>query len=251
MKALITGASSGIGESFARTLHDMAIDLVLVARDKEKLEQLKKEFGKKTKIIEMDLSSTYNAMELYEICKNDKIDILINNAGYGDFGYFNETNLDKEMNMIELNIKTVQILTKMFLNDFIKHNRGYILNIASMAAFFPGPLMATYYATKSYVLNLTKGLSNELKQMHSNVYIGCLCPGPVDTNFNNVANVQFKMKGMTSQKVTDYAINQMFRGKQIIIPGVKMKFGHFSSRILSNKLKAKLILKIQNKKISD
>lgn len=249
MKALITGASSGIGESFARTLHDMAIDLVLVARDKEKLEKLKKEFGKKTKIIEMDLSSTYNAMELYEICKNDKIDILINNAGYGDFGYFNETNLDKEMNMIELNIKTVQILTKMFLNDFIKHNRGYILNVASMAAFFPGPLMATYYATKSYVLNLTKGLSDELKQMHSNVYIGCLCPGPVDTNFNNASNVQFKMKGMTSQKVTDYAINQMFKGKQIIIPGIKMKFGHFSSKILSNKLKAKLILKIQNKKI--
>lgn len=249
MKALVTGASSGIGESIARYLHDMGFDLILVSRNLEKLEQLKKEFGRKTKVIDMDLSSTYNCMSLYEMCKDLKIDCIINNAGFGDCGFFLETSLDKELNMIDLNIKCVQILTKMFLNDFLKHNRGYILNVASMAAFAPGPLMATYYATKNYCLNLTEGISEELRQMGSNVYIGCLCPGPVDTNFNNTANVKFKIKGMSSEKVAKYAIDQMLKQKTIIIPGLKMKINYFLSKITSNKLKSKVMYKIQKKKI--
>lgn len=249
MKALVTGASSGIGESIARYLHDMGFDLILVSRNLEKLEKLKKEFGRKTKVIDMDLSSTYNCMSLYEMCKDLKIDCIINNAGFGDCGFFLETSLDKELNMIDLNIKCVQILTKMFLNDFLKHNRGYILNVASMAAFAPGPLMATYYATKNYCLNLTEGISEELRQMGSNVYIGCLCPGPVDTNFNNTANVKFKIKGMSSEKVAKYAIDQMLKQKAIIIPGLKMKINYFLSKITSNKLKSKVMYKIQKKKI--
>lgn len=249
MKALVTGASSGIGESIARYLHDIGFDLILVSRNLEKLEKLKKEFGRKTKVIDMDLSSTYNCMSLYEMCKDLKIDCIINNAGFGDCGFFLETSLDKELNMIDLNIKCVQILTKMFLNDFLKHNRGYILNVASMAAFAPGPLMATYYATKNYCLNLTEGISEELRQMGSNVYIGCLCPGPVDTNFNNTANVKFKIKGMSSEKVAKYAIDQMLKQKTIIIPGFKMKINYFLSKITSNKLKSKVMYKIQKKKI--
>lgn len=251
MKALITGASGGIGLSFATVLHDMGVELVLVSRNKEKLEDLKKSFGKKTKIIDMDLSSTYNCMELYELCKNDKIDILINNAGFGDCGYFTETDLNKELNMIDLNIKAVQTLTKLFLNDFLKHNRGYILNVASMASFAPGPLMATYYATKSYVLNLTESIREELKQLNSKVYIGCLCPGPVDTNFNNVANVKFGIKGLNSDKVAEYAINQMFKEKQIIIPGKLMKMNYSLSKVCSPKLMSKFIFNIQNKKIGN
>lgn len=249
MRALVTGASSGIGESIARYLHDMGFDLILVSRNLEKLEKLKKEFGRKTKVIDMDLSSTYNCMSLYEMCKDLKIDCVINNAGFGDCGFFLETSLDKELNMIDLNIKCVQILTKMFLNDFLKHNRGYILNVASMAAFAPGPLMATYYATKNYCLNLTEAISEELRQMGSNVYIGCLCPGPVDTNFNNTANVKFKIKGMSSEKVAKYAIDQMLKQKTIIIPGLKMKLSYFLSKITSNKLKSKVMYKIQKKKI--
>lgn len=248
MRALVTGASSGIGEAIARYLHDSGIDLILVSRNTEKLEKLKKEFGRKTKIIDMDLSSTYNCMSLYEMCKDLKIDCVINNAGFGDCGFFLETSLDKELNMIDLNIKSVQILTKMFMQDFLKHNRGYILNVASMAAFAPGPLMATYYATKNYCLNLTEAISYELKQMNSNVYVGCLCPGPVDTNFNNTANVKFKIKGMKSEKVAKYAIDQMFKQKTIIIPGLKMKLSYFLSKITSNKIKSKVMYKIQKKR---
>lgn len=249
VRALITGASSGIGYSIAKVLHDMGVDLVLVSRNKEKLETLKKQFGKKTKIIDMDLSSTYNCIELYELCKNDKIDILINNAGFGECGYFTETNLTKELNMIDLNIKTAQILTKMFLNDFIKHNRGYILNVASMAAFTPGPFMATYYATKTYILNLTKAIDEELQNINSKVYIGCLCPGPVKTNFSDVANVKFSIKEMNSDEVANYAINQMFKEKKIIIPSIKMKLFYSLNKICPNKIKAKVIFNLQKKKM--
>lgn len=249
MKALITGATSGIGASFAKVFHDNGYDLVLVARDIEKLEEMKKKYGRKTKIVDMDLSSTYNCMELYEMCKKDKIDVVINNAGYGDCGYFMETDLNKELNMIELNIKAVQILTKLFLNDFMKHNRGYILNVASMASFAPGPLMATYYATKAYVLRLTEGITEELRNKKSAVYVGCLCPGPVDTNFNNVAGVKFKIKGLNSDKVANYAYKKMFDGKQIIIPGLKMKCSYTLSKLCSEKFMSKIMYKVQKRKM--
>lgn len=249
MKVLITGATSGIGESLAKVFHDNGYDLVLVARNLEKLEKMKKQYGRKTKIIDMDLSSTYNCMELYEMCKKDKIDVVINNAGYGDCGYFIDTSLDKELNMIELNIKSVQILTKMFLNDFIKHNRGYILNVASMASIAPGPLMATYYATKAYVLSLTEAIGEELRNKKSSVYVGCLCPGPVNTNFNNVAGVKFKIKGLNSDKVARYTYNKMFNGKQIIIPGFKMKCGYVLSKFCSEKFLSSVMYKVQKKKI--
>lgn len=249
MKALVTGASSGIGESIARYLHDMGFDLILVSRNLEKLEKLKKEFGRKTKVIDMDLSSTYNCMSLYEMCKDLKIDCIINNAGFGDCGFFLETSLDKELNMIDLNIKCVQILTKMFLNDFLKHNRGYILNVASMAAFSPGPLMATYYATKNYCLNLTEGISEELRQMGSNVYIGCLCPGPVDTNFNKVAGGEFKIDALSSDEVVRYALKQCFKNKLIIVPGITVKMGLFFNRLVTHKFSLKIVYNIQDKKM--
>lgn len=249
MKALITGASSGIGEAIANELFDAGCSLVLVGRNIDKLEQLKKKYGRKAKIIEMDLSSTYNCIELYEMCKNDKIDVLINNAGFGDCGYFDETDLNKELSMIDVNVKAVHTLTKLFLNDFVKHNRGFILNVASIAAFAPGPLMATYYATKTYVLNITNSISDELKKQNSNVYIGCLCPGPVDTNFNNVASVSFSLKGMSKEKVAKYAVKEMFEKKKIIIPGFKTKCGYYATKILSDKTIAKYIFKGQKKKI--
>ena len=251
MKAIITGATSGIGEAIANYLYDMGSNLILVGRDIEKLELLKKKYGRKAKIIEMNLSSTYNCMQLYEMCKNDKADVLINNAGFGDCGYFDETNLDKELNMIDVNIKAVHTLTKLFLTDFIKHNRGFILNVASIAAFAPGPLMATYYATKTYVLNLTNSVATELKQNNSNVYIGCLCPGPVDTNFNKTAGVQFSLKGMKSDKVAKYAVDNMLKRKRIIIPGFKIKCGYILCKIFSDKTVSKFIYNGQKKKIGN
>lgn len=251
MKALITGASSGIGLAIADELFDMGCSLVLVARDADKLNELKKKYGRKAKIVEMDLSSTYNCMELYEQCKNDKIDVVINNAGFGDCGFFDETDLNKELNMIDVNIKAVHTITKLFLNDFAKHNRGFILNVASIAAFAPGPLMATYYATKTYVLNLTESIAKELELQKSNVYIGCLCPGPVNTNFDKRAGVTFSMKGMSKEKVAKYAVKEMFKKKQIIIPGLKTKLGYKATKMLSDEKLSKFIFNGQKKKIGN
>ena len=187
MKALITGASSGIGREIAKYLDSLNYELILVARDKEKLESLNTRLNNKHKIVVMDLLIESNVKSLYVLTKNEDIDLLVNNAGFGNFGIFTETELNNDLEMIDLNIKTVHMLTKMFLKDMKKKNKGYILNVSSSAAFQPGPLMATYYSTKAYVLHLTEAIWYELKKEKSNVKISCLCPGPVKTNFNNVA----------------------------------------------------------------
>lgn len=248
MKALITGASSGLGADFARVLSERGYDLILVARRKGKLEKLKKELKTDVEIIDMDISSTFNCMKLYNQVKKEKIDILINNAGFGLFGEFDTTKLDTELDMIDLNIKTVHTLTKLFLKDFKKRDSGYILNVASAAAFLPGPKMSTYYASKAYVLNLTMAIHEELRQDSSDVYIGALCPGPVDTEFNHVAKVQFALKGLNSYDVAEYAVKKMFKQKNIIVPGMTTKCGIILSKFLSMKMKTKISYKIQNKK---
>ena len=247
MKALVTGASSGIGREMAKILSDMGYDLILVARRKENLEELKKQLTTKVTIINLDISSTYNCMKLYDKVKKEDIDIVINNAGFGLFGEFTETSLDKELDMIDTNIKAVHTLTKLFLKDFKEKDTGYILNVASSAAFLSGPLMSTYYATKGYVLKLTEAIYEELRREDSNVYIGALCPGPVDTEFNDVANVKFSIQSLNSHDVAEYAINQMFKRKLIIIPGWKMKFIVFS-RLLPRKLLLRINYNIQKKK---
>lgn len=248
MLALITGASSGLGADFARVLSKYGYDLILVARRKGKLEKLKKELTTNVEIIDMDISSTFNCMELYHQVKKEKIDILINNAGFGLFGKFESTKLDTELDMIDLNIKTVHTLTKLFLKDFIKRDSGYILNVASAAAFLPGPMMSTYYATKAYVLHLTEAINEELRREDSNVYVGSLCPGPVNTEFNDVAKVKFALKGLNSYDVAAYTIKKMFRGKRIIVPGLKTKLGISLSKFLPMKTKAKISYRIQSKK---
>jgi short-subunit dehydrogenase len=190
MKVLITGASSGIGRDMARTFSKKGYDLVLVARDENKLNNAKEELEKnniKVEVIVMDLANEENCIELHKKAKD--IDILINNACFGDCGDFSKTDLKKEMNMIKTNITAYHILTKLYLIDMKKKNSGKILNVASIAGFMPGPLMATYYATKAYVVRLSEGIREELKKEKSNVKISILCPGPVDTNFNKVANV--------------------------------------------------------------
>lgn len=249
MKALITGASSGIGCDIARELSNRGYDLIIVARRKSRLERLKKELATNVEIIVCDLSSTFNCMKLYEQIKDQDIDIVINNAGFGLAGKFSDTKLDKEMDMIDLNIKAVQTLTKCFLNDFRQKNHGYILNVASSAAFQPGPLMATYYATKAYILNLTLAIYEELRHEKSKIYIGCLCPGPVDTEFNKVAKVEFKMPSLDSDSVARYAIKKMFKRKLVIIPGWQMKIVYYLSKLVPRKLKLKMTYKIQKRKI--
>ena len=194
MKTLVTGASSGIGLEMAKYLDSLGYEVILVAREKEKLESVAKTLTHKPKIIVMDLSQVEDIKSLYVLVKNDDVEILVNNAGFGLCGNFSETDLSKELNMIDLNIKSVHILTKLFLKDMKRKNKGYIMNIASSAAFQSGPLMATYYSTKSYVYRLTESIWYELKKEKSNVKVSCLCPGPVDTNFNKVAGVTFSVK---------------------------------------------------------
>ncbi len=248
MKALITGASSGIGASIARILSDKGYDLILVARRKTRLNKLKSELSGNVTVIPLDISSTFNCMDLYNQVKDEDVEILINCAGFGVFGDFTETSLDKELDMIDTNIKGVHILTKLFLQKFTKLNRGYILNVASSAAFQPGPLMASYYASKAYVLRLDEALNEELRQVKSSVKVCTLCPGPVDTEFNKVAKVQFSVKPLTSDYVANYAINKMFKGKTLIIPGFTMRLNYYFNRFLPKRLILKIAYSIQSKK---
>lgn len=248
MLALITGASSGIGRDMARVLSDKGYDLILVARRKKELEKLKKELTTNVDIISLDLSNPDNCKDLYNQVKDKDIDILINNAGFGCIGSFRKTDMTKELNMIDLNIKSVHILTKLFLDDFIKKDCGYILNVSSASAFQPGPLMATYYSTKCYVYHLTLAIYEELRRMKSNVKVSCLCPGPVNTNFNNVANCEFKMGALSSEYVAKYSIDKMLKNKLLIIPGFKVKLLYWFGRFVPNKMKLKITYNIQHRK---
>lgn len=251
MKALITGASSGIGRDIARQLSKKGYDLVLVARDEQKLNELSNELKQKDKIniqiIAMDLSIEKNCIELHK--KVSDIDILINNAGFGDCGNFTKTELNKELKMIKTNIIAYHILTKLYLIDMKAKNSGKILNVASIAGFMPGPLMATYYSTKSYIVRLSESIREELKKEKSNVHISILCPGPVKTNFNNVANVKFYIREAESSAVSEYAIKKLLKNKFYIIPGLDVKIGIFFSHFVPSSLISKITYIVQKKKI--
>ena len=249
MKALVTGASSGIGLEIAKYLDALGYEVILVARSKEKLENVSKLLIHKPKIIVMDLQQVEDIKSLYVLVKNDDIDILVNNAGFGLCSNFTEADLTKELNMIDINIKAVHILTKLFLKDMKRKNKGYILNVASSAAFQSGPLMATYYSTKSYVYRLTEAINYELKKEKINVQVSCLCPGPVDTNFNNVANVKFSVKPLKANYVAKYAIDKMLDRKMLIVPGFKMKCAKFFGRFVSDKTLMSITYRIQKKKL--
>jgi oxidoreductase, short chain dehydrogenase/reductase family len=236
MKALVTGASSGIGEEIAKELGKRGYDIILVARNEEKLKDVASKIKTNTRIIIMDLSNKENCKKLYEETKNEDIDILINNAGFGVHGKFCDTDLDKEVQMIETNITAVHILMKLFLKDMIKKNSGYILNVASMAAFGPGPLMSAYYASKAYVYRLSQGVKTELKKNNSNVKISVLCPGPVRTNFNKVAGVDFAAPSLSSEYVAKYAVKKMLKNKFTIVPGTFMKITRFFEKIMPHNL---------------
>ena len=246
MKALITGASSGIGLDMARYLATKKCELILVSRNKEKLEEIQETLPTKVTIIVADLSQEQRVKELYAFAKKENIDILINNAGLGDFGPLTDTDLTKDLELINTNIKAVHILTKYFVKDMEKRNTDtYILNVASSAAFQPGPLMSTYYATKSYVYQLTEALYYEEKKKKTKVHVSVLCPGPVATNFNDVAGVKFSVKPLTSAYVARYAIDEMLKNKMLIIPGFKMKCAKFFSRFVSDKFLLRIIYRVQ------
>ena len=248
MKALITGASSGIGRDMAKYLASKKVDLILVARRKENLEKLAKELNVDVTIISLDLGNEKNVYKLYDKCKDKNIDILINNAGFGLFGDFVDTDLNTELNMIDVNIKAPHILTKLFLKDFIKRDSGYILNVCSSAGFMAGPKLNTYYATKNYLTKLTMAINEELRQKNSKVVISALCPGPTSTEFNKVAKGTFSIKETSSEYVAKYGVDKMFEGKMIILPTLLMKLGNFGLRLIPYRLQLIIAYHVQFRK---
>lgn len=249
MRALITGASSGIGWDMAEYLAQKGWDLVVVARRTERLLQLKEKLSNvDVKCITADLSDKAECVRVYEETNGLQIDMLINNAGFGLAGEFVDTDLDTELRMIDTNITALHILTKLYLKDFVKRDSGIILNVASSASFMAGPLLNTYYATKNYVYRLSQAIHQELKERKSNVKISILCPGPIQTEFLDVANVGFVFKGLKSADVAKLAVDKALKGKLIIIPGAMMKVGKFLLRLTPEKLMLWVSYRIQHKK---
>jgi short-subunit dehydrogenase len=227
--ALITGASNGIGLELARVHASKGGDLVLVARNKSKLDELKteleKQFGVSVYTIGKDLSATHSAQEVYDLTKekNITVDYLINNAGFGDFGMFSETDWDKEEKMINLNITALTLFTKLYLKDMVKRGSGRIMNVASTAAFQPGPTMSVYCATKAYVLSFTEAVGNEVND--KGITVTALCPGATATGFEAAGGLEgsklFKDKNLpTAKEVAIYGYRAMLKGKSVAISGL-------------------------------
>ena len=249
MRALITGASSGIGRDMARYLATLGWDLVVVARRTDRLLELKEELKNvDVMCITADLSDRAECFKVYEETKGVHIDMLINNAGFGLAGEFVETDLLTELRMIDTNVTALHILTKLYLKDFVARDSGTILNVASSASFMAGPLLNTYYATKNYVYRLSEAIYQELKEKKSKVKISILCPGPIKTEFLDIANVGFVMGNLKSEEVAKLAIDKALKGKLIVIPGFMMKAGKFLLRLIPEKLMLWVSYRIQFKK---
>jgi uncharacterized protein len=228
--ALITGASSGIGEGFTKVFAENGYNLVIVARSKDKLELIKSSLEAKHKIkvevIVQDLSLDDAAKKIYsEVEKRGiTINVLVNDAGFGTHGFFYETDFDKEIDMIHVHCVALTGLTKLFLKDMVKRNEGKILNVASTAAFQPGPLMAVYFATKAYILSLSEALANEVN--NKNIVITALCPGPVDTPFQEKAHTRniplvTNWKLSTADEVARFGYASLMKGKTTAICGTR------------------------------
>jgi len=246
---LITGASSGIGMEFARAFSKKGCKLILVARRADRLHALAAELGTPCEVLPADLSEEKEVLRIAELTKDQKVDFLINCAGFGLLGAETAVDLAEELNMIDVNIRAVHILTKIFLEQMIARNSGAILNVASSAGLLPaGPYLNTYYATKAYVASFTQGLAAELEDMRRNIYVAALCPGPVNTEFTAVARGSQWDNGISAEKCVSYAMKQMEKGKRVIVPSFTVRAGLFFSRFLSKKALARFVGRFQKKK---
>lgn len=248
-KALITGASSGMGRDMARILAERGYALVLVARREDRLHDLAESLPVPCTVLAADLSDMRECRLVYQAARCEELEVVINNAGFGLFGAFSETDLDAELRMIQTNIMAVHVLTKLFLRDFRARNHGYILNVASAAGFMAGgPLMSTYYATKSYVLRLTQAVREELRHEGCAVTVSALCPGPVDTEFNRVADVRFALPGLSSEEVARYGLEGMFAGRGVMVPGLTMQLTLAARHLLPEALLTRCTYHFQSRK---
>lgn len=246
--AVITGASSGIGRDIARQLSAQGWRVVLAARRQERLEQLAKELPGPSEIYCADLSKPEQCRALYEQVSGEDVELLVNAAGFGVYGLFAETELERELMLIDVDIRAVHILTKLFVRDFVQKNRGCILNVASSAGFMAGPRLASYYAAKSYVVRLSEALAEELRDSGSAVTVSCLCPGPVATEFNQVAGVHASMRELSSEEVAALAIKETMKGKLLIVPGLSIKMSLLAGRLLPDSILTRINHRIQKRK---
>lgn len=250
--ALITGATSGIGEEFATVLAARGYRLILTGRRVDRLTALANRLPVPTRLIPADLSTEAGCYELLEELRDEKIFLFINNAGFGKAGHFVDIDLKDEIEMVKVNDIAQHILFKSILQKMVKRDRGIILNVASSAGLLPGgPYMSTYYASKAYMASLTRGVAEELREMGSNVYVCALCPGPVNTEFNAVANVSFSLPGISVETCVREAILGMNRHQTIIVPTAIMRLAIFGQKLLPTRLAVKLCGHQQKKKLGE
>jgi len=260
--ALVTGAASGLGYELSLLLADDAYNLILVDVDGSKLNDVKSEIKKtydcNVDILVKDLGKPNVAVEILEDIEHRAIDVLVNNAGFGLFGTFNDTEWERELEMLYVHIITSTHLTKLILKGMVKRDSGKILNISSLAAFQPGPLMSVYYASKSYLLSFSEAIANELKG--TGVSITVLCPGPTRTSFqevvsenasDNVSENKISFNMANPSKVATYGYNAMQKGKTVAIPGFLNKFLANIHRFVTRRMATKIIRTIQEKNRSE
>ena len=250
----ITGASSGIGREFARWYARLGFRLILTARRTDRLEALAAELTAKyitfCRILPADLEQENECTRLCEALTDERIDLFINNAGFGVCGSFLETSGAKELSMAKVNVLAMHQLFKFAVKKMEAQGFGTVLNVASSAGLLPGgPYMAGYYATKAYVVSLTRGVAEELREQHSPVYVCALCPGPVDTEFNDRAGVVFALHGITPELCVEEALLGMMHRKTIIVPSAFMRLCTSAQRLVPIPLLMPIVARQQKKKL--
>lgn len=253
--ALITGATSGIGLELAEIHASKKGNLILVGRNSAKLSELKRELTDKYKIdvvaFSVDLSKADRVTKLIHRIKDQRLKVkyVINNAGFGLYGHFKDENIDRNLEMVDLNIRALTQLSHAFLSDMLQDNKGYIMNVGSVASFLPGPLMSVYYASKNFVLAFSQALGNELKG--TGISVTCLCPGPTQTNFTKTArgeNAKMLNSNLMSGKdVAQIGYEAMLKRKTISIPGFKNKLIVCLAKFLPRKTTLKMVRKVTGK----
>ena len=256
LTALVTGASGGIGEELARLFAADGHDLVLVARGEEKLRRLAEELGSKhnvaARVLASDLSRAEAPREIFDELAREgvSVDALVNNAGIGSWGLFAETELKQELELLQINVVALTHLSKLFLPPMIASGRGYLCNVASTAAFQPGPLMAVYYASKAYVLSLSEALANECEG--TGVVVSALCPGPTETGFVAAAGMGdsklFDRAVMDARTVAVEGYRGLLAGKAVVIPGLRNNLLARSIGLFPRNLVTKVVRGIQEKR---
>lgn len=250
MRALVTGGTSGIGLEIVKELLNRGYEVDVVSRKIGDLALLGLN-NNKISFRPYDLSNEEECYQLLKDTEGIDYSLFVNNAGFGDIGRINKTSLEKEVKMLKLNDIATLILVKSFLNRFIQKGEGRVLTVASAAAFGVAPYMNVYYASKAFVYSLAHGYYRELKDMKSKVTISVLCPGPVKTRFEEVANAKFTISSLQPDKVAKYAVKKTLKGKLEIVPGFKIKALHFFSHLVPKKFISKVLRKQSEMKDQD